>query len=92
VIDAKSREQAQTTADSGNRSQNRYDQQTDIGEHETSLNARAICEESRLSELHDQHQGAAERVNPTHASLAESGKNKLKKDKAMPDVRRGQIG
>jgi hypothetical protein len=61
VIDTESREQAQTAADSGNRSQNRYDYQANIGEHWTSLNARAIREELRLTGLHDYHQGAAER-------------------------------
>jgi hypothetical protein len=37
---------------------NRDDQQTNIGEHWTSLNARAIREESRSTRLHDHGEGA----------------------------------
>jgi hypothetical protein len=61
VIDAESREQAQTAADSGNRSQNRHDHQASVGEHSTSQNARAIREELRLTRLRNYQQGAAER-------------------------------
>ena len=55
VIDTESREQTQTAADSGNRSQNRYDHQANVGKHSTSLNARAIREELRLTKSHDYH-------------------------------------
>jgi len=60
VIDTESREQTQTAADSGNRSQNRHDHQANVGEHSTSLNARAIREELRLTRLRNYQQGAAE--------------------------------
>ncbi|HEX8807945.1 MAG TPA: hypothetical protein VF760_03030 [Xanthobacteraceae bacterium] len=55
MIDTESREQTQTAADSGNRSQNRYDHQANVGKHSTSLNARAIREELRLTKFHDYH-------------------------------------
>ena len=59
VIDAERRERAQPASDSGNRSQNRYDQQTNVREHWTSLNTRAIREKSRLTKLRDHGEGAA---------------------------------
>jgi hypothetical protein len=67
VIDTESREQAQTAADSGNRRQNRYDHQANVGKHSTSLNVRAIREELRLTRLHDYHRaplnGETDRCN-----------------------------
>jgi hypothetical protein len=65
-MDAERREQAQPASDSGNRSQNRYDQQTNVRERWTSLNTRAIREKSRLTKLRDHGEGAAKRMHPTH--------------------------
>jgi hypothetical protein len=58
VINAEGREQAQTAADSSDRGQNRNDEQTNVRQHRTSLNARAIREESRSTKLHAHGEGA----------------------------------
>jgi hypothetical protein len=58
VINAEGREQAQTAANSGDRGQNRNDEQTNVRQHWTSLNSRAIREESRSTRLHDHGEGA----------------------------------
>jgi hypothetical protein len=74
-MDAERREQAQPASDSSNRSQNRYDQQTNVREHWTSLNTRAIREKSRLTKLRDHGEGAAKTDASDSSTLAESGEN-----------------